>query len=205
MTISYSTALDNWLAQQQEAQGQWQQSAGTIAELANMYQPGGSYGKGQLSIIESQARKNRAMALSEQVASGMSSGSLATSTGLRVGRDVTQASLGVQDTRQQFLNRALELMSNLQSQYGQYLGGTATTRAQLETGIADRATQLQTTNANTRLQNRQSQAQVDLANRQQDLAETQYWNQYYADRWERNYGQQQPQQQGTGGYNTFQF
>jgi len=203
--VSYSTALDRWLEEQQQAQSQWQQAADTISELVNLFQPGGGYGRGQLATIERQGRRARASALADQVATGMSSGSLATATGLRVNRDVTQAALGVQDQRTQFLSRALETMANLQSQYGQYLGGAATTYADLVNQEQNRVTHRQTTAANTRLANQQTQAQVDLANRQQDLAETQYWHQYYANRWQQNYGQQ-PQGPGQqGGYNTFQY
>jgi hypothetical protein len=56
------------------------------------------------------------------VASGMSSGSLATGTKLRTERDLATSLAGVEDVRTQFLNQALTNLSGLQ---GQQAGLTA--------------------------------------------------------------------------------
>lgn len=89
-----------------------------LKQAMNMFKPGGSYGAGQYALIDEQAKQAQAQALANQVASGMSSGSLATSTGLRVGRDMTTAKLGVEDQRTQYLNQILQALSSMYGQFG---------------------------------------------------------------------------------------
>jgi hypothetical protein len=95
------------------------QARNPLQEAINLFRRGGGFGAGQNALIEEQAKRDKAEALSNQVASGMSSGSLATSTGLRIGRDVATQKLGVEDTRTQFLSQALQALSGL---YGQFAG-----------------------------------------------------------------------------------
>ena len=104
-----TNSLDTWL----------RQARNPLTQAIQMFQPGGGYGAGQTALIEEQAKQAKAEALANQVASGMSSGSLATSTGLRVGRDVTTAKLGVEDQRTQYLNQLLQALSNMYGQFGQ--------------------------------------------------------------------------------------
>lgn len=116
-------ALQRWLGQQQQAQSQFTSAAQPLEQAVEMFQPGGGYGAGQRTLLEEQAKQAQAQALSNQVASGMSSGSLATGTGLRVQRDLAQSLAGVEDTRTQFLTQALQALSGLR---GQQAGTTAT-------------------------------------------------------------------------------
>ena len=115
-------ALQRWLAQQQQAQSQFTAAAQPLEQAVELFQPGGGYGAGQRSLLEEQAKQAQAQALANQVASGMSSGSLATGTGLRVKRDLAQSLAGVEDTRTQFLAQALQALSGLR---GQQAGTTA--------------------------------------------------------------------------------
>ena len=115
ITGIYDSALQRWLKQQKESAGIWKTAEAPTAQKVNMFQPGGGYGAGQNVLIEDEARRAKAEALSNQVATGMSSGSLATSTGLRVGSDMTKAKLGVEDTRTQFLASALSELSGLRA------------------------------------------------------------------------------------------
>jgi hypothetical protein len=94
------------------------QAKNPLQQAIDLFKPGGGFGAWQNALIEEEAKRNKAQALSDQVASGMSSGSLATSTGLRIGRDTTTAKLGVEDTRTQFLNQALQALSGLFGQFG---------------------------------------------------------------------------------------
>jgi hypothetical protein len=115
-------ALQRWLGQQQQAQSQFTAAAKPLEQAVGMFQPGGGYGEGQKALLEEQAKQAQAQALANQVASGMSSGSLATGTGLRVQRDLAQSLAGVEDTRTQFLAQALQALSGLR---GQQAGTTA--------------------------------------------------------------------------------
>jgi len=121
--ISTATnALQRWLDQQRTATKQFTAAAKPLEQAVGMFQPGGGYGAGQRSLLEEQAKQAQAQALANQVASGMSSGSLATGTGLRVQRDLAQSLAGVEDTRTQFLAQALQALSGLR---GQQAGTTA--------------------------------------------------------------------------------
>lgn len=126
---SYATdvaqnALTRWLKQQKMSQKQFTGAEQPLQQAIESFRPGGGFGAGQNALLEDEARRAQANALAEQVASGMSSGSLATSTGLRVASDLSKAKLGVEDTRTQFLNQALQALSGLRS-------GQAQTTAQV--------------------------------------------------------------------------
>lgn len=123
---NYTTALDRWLQNQRTAQNQFNRAADPLNEAVNLFRVGGGYGAGQNAILEDQARRAKAEALLNQVNSGISSGSLATSTGLRIGSDLAKAKLGVEDSRTQFLNQALQALSGLRTQQA---GVTASTAA----------------------------------------------------------------------------
>ena len=124
LTTDYTTALNQWLARQRQSQQQYAGAAAPLQQNIQDFQPGGAFGRGQVAMLEADARRAGAAATAQQVASGMSSGSLATSTGLRINSDLSQAKLGVDDTRMQFLAQARQALSGLQ---GQQAGQTAST------------------------------------------------------------------------------
>ena len=124
LTTDYTTALNQWLARQRQSQQQYAGAAAPLQQNIQDFQPGGAFGRGQVAMLEADARRAGASATAQQVASGMSSGSLATSTGLRINSDLSQAKLGVDDTRMQFLAQARQALSGLQ---GQQAGQTAST------------------------------------------------------------------------------
>ena len=124
LTTDYTTALNQWLARQRQSQQQYAGAAAPLQQNIQDFQPGGAFGRGQVAMLEADARRAGAAATTQQVASGMSSGSLATSTGLRINSDLSQAKLGVDDTRMQFLAQARQALSGLQ---GQQAGQTAST------------------------------------------------------------------------------
>lgn len=118
-------ALSRWLGQQKQAQAQFSAAEQPLQQAVQMFQPGGGYGRGQTMLLQEQARQAQAEALASQVASGMSSGSLATGTGLRVKRDLAQGLAGVEDVRTQFLQQALQALSGARGTQAQT---TATTQ-----------------------------------------------------------------------------
>jgi hypothetical protein len=118
------SALQRWLGTQREAKGMFGSAEQPLQESVQMFQPGGGYGKGQAMLLQEQARQAQAEALSTQVSTGMSSGSLATGTGLRVKRDLAQGLAGVEDVRTQFLTQALQSLSGLRGQRAQTLATT---------------------------------------------------------------------------------
>lgn len=118
------TALTRWLGTQRQAKGMFGQAEKPLQESVQMFQPGGGYGRGQATLLRGEAKRAQAEALSSQVASGMSSGSLATGTGLRVERDLAQGLAGVEDVRTQFLAQALQSLSGLRGQRSQTLSAT---------------------------------------------------------------------------------
>jgi hypothetical protein len=101
----------------------------TLEEMIKLFRQGGGYGAGQNAIIDAQANQAQAKAASDAVASGMSSGSLATSTGTRIASDTAKAKLGVEDTRTNFLAQAMQALSSL---YGQFGGIASQERMQTE-------------------------------------------------------------------------
>lgn len=115
-------SLSRWLEQQKRSREQFTSAEQPLQQSVEMFQPGGGYGRGQATLFRDEARRAGAEATSQQVASGMSSGSLSTGTGLRIKRDLATSLAGVEDTRTQFLNRAL---SNLSGLRGQQAGLTA--------------------------------------------------------------------------------
>lgn len=118
------TALSRWLGTQKQARSMYGQAEKPLQQNVQMFQPGGGYGQGQAQLLQDQARQAQAEALSDQVATGMSSGSLATGTGLRVKKDLAQGLKGVEDTRTQFLAQALQSLSGLRGQRAQTLSAT---------------------------------------------------------------------------------
>lgn len=120
------SALSRWLVQQQQATQQFAGAEKPLRQAVQLFQPGGGYGRGQATLLQEQARQAQAEALSTQVATGMSSGSLATGTGLRVKKDLAQGLAGVEDVRTQFLTQAL-----------QSLGGLRGTQAQTTAAVSD--------------------------------------------------------------------
>lgn len=113
---TYQSALRRWLENQKRSREQFTAAQAPLQTAVNMFQPGGTYGESQRMLLRDQARQAGAEATARQVASGMSSGSLATSTGLRVKRDLAQGLAGVEDQRTQFLNAALAALSGIRGQ-----------------------------------------------------------------------------------------
>lgn len=121
---TYQSTLQRWLARQKESRGLYAGAEQPLTETTEMFRPGGGYGAHQIALIEEEAKRTKAEALAEQVAKGMSSSSLATATGLRVGRDVTTAKLGVEDVRTQFLAQALSQLAGLRGTQAGQVGAT---------------------------------------------------------------------------------
>jgi len=104
-------ALTRWLNQQKQVQEQFSAAQKPLQQAVQMFQPGGGYGQGQTTLLRDEARRAGAEATASQVASGMSSGSLATGTGLRIKKDLATSLAGVEDQRTQFLAQALQMLS----------------------------------------------------------------------------------------------
>jgi len=117
-------ALQRWLDQQKRSRAQFTAAEQPLRQSVEMFQPGGGYGRGQATLLREEARRAQAEATAQQVASGMSSGSLATGTKLRTERDLATGLAGVEDVRTQFLQQALAALSGLR---GQQAGITAQT------------------------------------------------------------------------------
>lgn len=147
--VTAQNALARWLARQKQAQTQFSAAEQPLRQAVQSFQPGGGYGQSQAMLLRDEARRAGAEATAQQVATGMSSGSLATSTGLRVGRDLATGLAGVEDVRTQFLGQALRDLSGLRAGHAQttaatvdptyapymgYLGGRAGQETQLELG-----------------------------------------------------------------------
>jgi hypothetical protein len=91
-----------------------------LQDMIKLFRQGGGYGAGQNAIIDTAANQAQAKAASDAVASGMSSGSLASSMGQRISSDTAKAKLGVEDTRTNFLAQAMQALSALYGQFGGY-------------------------------------------------------------------------------------
>lgn len=118
-SAAHTDALSRWLAQQQQATKKFELAEQPLREAVQMFEPGGGYGAGQRALLQDQAKQAMAEALTSQVASGMSSGSLATSTALRTKSDLAKNLAGVEDVRTQFLNQALQALSGLRGTQAQ--------------------------------------------------------------------------------------
>ncbi len=110
------TGLARWLNQQSRSREQFTAAEQPLRQAVTSFQPGGGYGRGQRTLLRDEARRAGAEATAQQVASGMSSGSLATGTKLRTERDLATGLAGVEDQRTQFLNQALSQLSGLRGQ-----------------------------------------------------------------------------------------
>lgn len=116
---TYQTALAGWLQRQRESRTQFTAAEEPLQQAVQMFQPGGGYGRGQETLLREEARRAGAEATAQQVATGMSSGSLATGTGLRIKRDLATGLAGVQDVRTQFLTQALQALSGMRGTQAQ--------------------------------------------------------------------------------------
>lgn len=176
------TSLTRWLNQQREAKQKFAAAETPLQEAVQMFQPGGGYGQGQRNLLQDQARQALAESLTSQVASGMSSGSLATSTALRTKSDLAKNLAGVEDVRTQFLNQALQALSGARSTQAQtlanitdpvtapylsYLGGQDALAAQ-------QAMEVNRANAALRLGSMQAEAQKTQAGIQSAIVRNSY-------------------------------
>ena len=157
-------ALQRWLAQQKQSTATYTAAEEPLREAVQMFQTGGSYGEGQRALLRDEAKQAMAEAMTSQVASGMSSGSLATSTAMRAKSDLAKNLAGVEDVRTQFLTQALQALSGLRGQraetlanlvdptyapYMSYLGQQEAIQAQeaanvLQANLARKQTYMQT-------------------------------------------------------------
>lgn len=119
---SYPAIMQRWLDRQKEAKGEFGRAEAPLTETAAMFRPGGTYGAGQKALIEGQARKTKAEALSGFVSSGMASGTNVAGMQARVGKDVTTAKLGVEDVRTEKLATSLSQLSGLRGAAAQQYG-----------------------------------------------------------------------------------
>jgi hypothetical protein len=119
------TGLSKWLERQRQSREQFTSAEAPLRKAVTSFQPGGGYGRGQKTLLREKARQAGAEATAQQVASGMSSGSLATGTGLRIKRDLATAEAGVEDQRVAFLNQVLSQMSGLRGQQASITAQTA--------------------------------------------------------------------------------
>ncbi len=117
-------SLRRWLDQQKRSRKQFTTAEQPLRQSVEMFQPGGGYGQGQAALFRDEARRAGAEATSQQVASGMSSGSLATGTKMRTERDLATGLAGVEDVRTQFLNQALTNLSGLRGTQAQTTAAT---------------------------------------------------------------------------------
>jgi len=170
--VSYQSALNRWMQQQKQSSQQFQNAADPLQQAVGMFQPGGGFGAGRIADLEAGARQSRARATADQVASGMSSGSLATSTGLRIDSDLARAKLGVEDTRTQFLNQALQSLSGLRGQQASQTGAATdpffntalSTQAAAESSAASRGIEMKRLDEAKRQADRNYDLQVWQAN-----------------------------------------
>ncbi len=116
--------MGRWLDRQRQSREQFTAAEEPLRKSVEMFQPGGGYGRGQETLLRGEARRAKAEATTRQVASGMSSGSLATGTALRTERDLAQGLTGVEDVRTQFLNQALANLSGLRGTQAQVTAQT---------------------------------------------------------------------------------
>ena len=121
---TYQSTLARWLKRQKESRAQFGAAEEPLRKSVEMFQPGGGYGRGQETLLREEARRAGAEATTQQVATGMASGSLATGTGLRIKRDLATSLAGVQDVRTQFLGQALGALSGLRAGQAQITAAT---------------------------------------------------------------------------------
>jgi hypothetical protein len=117
-------ALKRWLDRQKQSREQFAAAEQPLLQAATAFQPGGTYGRGQQTLLREEARRAGAEATAAQVASGMSSGSLATGTKLRTERDLATGLAGVEDQRTAFLNQILSQLSGLRGTQAQTTAAT---------------------------------------------------------------------------------
>lgn len=121
-TELYSGALRRWLDRQRQMTQQFGRAEEPIREELQLYAPGGGYGAGQRGIAEEQMKTGRAEALHRLVATGMSSGSLATGVQIQARRGLEQAYRGIEDVRTERYGGALGRLASLRAGLGQLYG-----------------------------------------------------------------------------------
>lgn len=118
----YESTLARWLNRQQQMGEQFGRAETPLQELKSYYAPGGGYGAGQQEIIEEEGRKTLAQGLHNLVATGMSSGSLATGLRAQVGRGITRGKIAIEESRAKQFAETLTGLSRLRAGFGQLLG-----------------------------------------------------------------------------------
>lgn len=121
-TTMYQDALRRWLERQRQMKEQFGLAERPIQEELRLYAPGGGYGAGQRGIAEEQMRTGRAEALHRLVATGMSSGSLATGVQMQTRRGLEQAYRGIEDVRTERYGGALGRLASLRAGLAQMYG-----------------------------------------------------------------------------------
>lgn len=107
----YQTALSRWLAGQKG----FKEAEEPLLEAKGLLSPGGGYGEAQRLEIDEAARKAKAEAMANLVATGMSSGSNAAGLQARIGADVGKAKAGIEQSRMDALMQLLSQMSGLKA------------------------------------------------------------------------------------------
>lgn len=123
LSSAYKEALGRYAGRRKEAKAGFLGAEAPLEEAVEMFRPGGKYGAGQRALIEKQGRKTYAGGLSNLIATGMGSGTNVAGLRARVGADVGEAKLGVEDVRIDRLTQALELLSQLKGQAAGALAG----------------------------------------------------------------------------------
>lgn len=118
----YGGALSRWLGRQKQMTTEFGLAEQPLLETKALYAKGGEYGAGQRGIAEEQFRKSRAEALHNLVASGMSSGSLATGINIAARGGLEQAYRNIEDIRTERYSDALSRLSTLRAGLGQLYG-----------------------------------------------------------------------------------
>jgi hypothetical protein len=119
---TYSSALSNWLASQQESRAKFAEAESPLIQLQGEFAPGGAYQKGQFDIINQEGLKAGAEGMQNLASTGMSSGSLAVGLGARIRQGIAAGKTGVEASRVANLTDVLKSLSGLRASAGAQLG-----------------------------------------------------------------------------------
>lgn len=134
MATYISTAQDAYKKMIEEMQGAKEAAAVLPTEytsIAEMFKAGGTYGAGQRAILEEQLKKGVALEQAALVASGMSSGTLASAVKGRYARGLATGYQQIEDIRTEKLASALGAVAAAKEARGVRLTGAYQTTAGL--------------------------------------------------------------------------
>jgi len=124
----YKSMMDDMQQAKAEAQ---KPVAAEFGEVADIYKTGGEYGVGAKENIRDIAAQNLAKSSAANVATGMSSGSMATATRARYSRDVSKGIQEVEDVRYERLGSALQAVAQAKEARGIRIGQAFSDTAKL--------------------------------------------------------------------------